>query len=81
MKVNAGPEPELPAMIVILRRPSHRQRRAGSSIRIHASESIEDQLSRQAALLRSPLCPSFALDLNAQCASVMGTGARGRGQR
>ena len=48
VKMHAGPQAELPAMIVVVRLPIDGERRAHDAIRIERGQSIEDQPPRQA---------------------------------
>ena len=77
LKMHARPQPELPATIVVLRRPADGQRRTRCSVCIESREPIEDKPFRQLAVRP----PGIALDLNVERAAVMGTRARRRRER
>jgi hypothetical protein len=70
--MHAGADPELPAVVVVFRRPADGQGRLRGSISANAREAVEDEATRETAMLREWV----AFDFDAQCAAVVGTGAR-----
>ena len=79
MKMHAGSQTELPAMVFVFRFPLDCEGWVCSSVRTHCGKAIENQVPSEATWA----LPGIAFYFNAQRAAVVRTGARRsvKGQR